>query len=277
MEHLVFESQRDTCSYLATHKNDCVNLHFHSGFELLYIISGALDVLVDGVWETVSAGEFAIILPNQIHITRNTLPTRHWVCIFREEHVRRFAGLMENKTGVRAKFTCDPLTEAYLKGNVLANELLTSDVPDDQGRVMLKLDGHPKGAMYLLQFEACLSAICACYLEQAGLTVRKQSDTTLKYRLLAYITDHYRENVTLGDVAKALGYSENYLSQQMRRLLGTGFRQFLNWQRLAYAQELMRTKTMPIAEIAKQSGFGSERNFYITHKNLTGKTPAEME
>ena len=279
-KHLDFDSVSDTRSLIK--KEEGVSPHFHKNFELLYIISGALETTVDGMKETVVRGEFAMILPNQVHASIAIAPTRIWACVFWEEHARRFAGCMEGKKGVSAKFTCDPATVSYLKDNVLANKLLTEMDPSFAGNVHLvtplktKMESlHLECAEHLFQLEACLSAICACYVKQVSLIPRKQADSTLAHRLLVYISEHYREDITLRNAAEELDYSVNYLSKCQRQILGTSFRQFLNQQRLAYAQELMRGHKMPIAEIAGQSGFGSVRNFNRVYKELTGKTPRE--
>lgn len=255
--------------------------HFHKNYELVYVISGALEAEVDDVTETAAQGEFIMILPCQVHRFQSSVPTKTWVCIFREEFIKQFDSYIEGKKGAHAAFSCDDATLQYLHSNILTNQLFTDYFDSIHGATSVPLhaarDTQPIAPNYLFELKACLSAVFACYIKQMELVPRKQADKTLAYQLLLYIFAHFREDISLNDVAKALGYSASYLSRCQQKILGTSFRQFLNQQRLAYAQELMNDRKMPLGEIAVQSGFGSVRNFNRVFKELTGKTPSEID
>jgi len=283
IKYLDFDSMNDTRALVKDETNVCP--HFHRNFELIHVMSGVLEVTVDGITETVNPGEFALVLSSQVHAFRSIVPAKLWVCIFDEERAKGFAGCMAEKKSSGAKFTCDAATVAYLHDNVISNKLLTETDPSiacDTNMVVplkLKLEGlHPTELYYhLFRLEACLLAICACYMKQANLITRRQSDKTLAHKLLGYISENFLNDITLHDVARDLGYSVNYLSKCQRSILGVSFRQFLNQQRLAFAQELISKHKMPLAEVAARSGFGSVRNFNRVFKDMTGKPPKSKE
>lgn len=272
------ESHSFICHY-AKKEESCVV--FHKSYEILYVLSGELTVRVNETVETVSPGEFVMILPDQVHyVFCSGVPVRYWVCMLQEGYISKFANYVKDKTGAGIKFTC-PGIGRYLNENVLANALIT-DTGDtvaggkawEGAPLEAKLAAQPCAAF---QLDACLSAIFSSYVQQIELIPQKKGTQTLAHQMLDYIWEHCQENITLNDAAKALGYSANYLSRCSRIILGTNFRQFINQQRLARAQELIHENKMPITEIAAKSGFGTVRNFNLIYKTMTGKTPSEEQ
>ena len=100
-------------------------------------------------------------------------------------------------------------------------------------------------------------------------------DINFSADVLIYISEHFREELTLGTLATALGYNESYLSRSFHRTFGISFGKYLNMQRLREALALMREGKMSITECALESGFGSMRSFYRAFHEKFGCTPKE--
>lgn len=79
--------------------------------------------------------------------------------------------------------------------------------------------------------------------------------------IFAYVSEHFREPITLTDLEDVCGYSAHYLSRVFSEAVGINFRRFVNELRLEYARELLTATDLPVTEIAYKSGFGSIRSF----------------
>ena len=53
--------------------------------------------------------------------------------------------------------------------------------------------------------------------------------------IFAYVSEHFRESITLTDLEDVCGYSAHYLSRVFSEAVGINFRRFVNELRLEYA------------------------------------------
>ena len=81
--------------------------------------------------------------------------------------------------------------------------------------------------------------------------------------------------LTLNDLARELGTNRTYLSNYLNQQLHTTFYEYVNQWRVRRAKELLRASSLPLEDIALQSGFNSMssfRRYFIAH---TGMSPLE--
>ena len=105
----------------------------------------------------------------------------------------------------------------------------------------------------------------------------RSADTELLTRAIRYVQDHFREPLTLEDVARHLGYSYSYVSKQIKQGLGMSFSNFLTEYRVGYARALLGEGQTSISQAALLSGFGSIRNFNRAFLRVTGETPRDCQ
>ncbi len=74
-------------------------------------------------------------------------------------------------------------------------------------------------------------------------------------------------------VATALGYHPRWLGRQYHHETGENIRTTLNNLRIQRARELLRDRTLAIAEIARRCGFTSHSHFSRTFHRIEGHTP----
>lgn len=92
---------------------------------------------------------------------------------------------------------------------------------------------------------------------------------------LQYLFRHFREDITLADLAERSGYTPNYFSRIFHESCGIRFVDFLSRLRLNYAQTMLLTTSQPVAAIARTSGFSSPSNFFRAFRAETGRSPLE--
>lgn len=91
----------------------------------------------------------------------------------------------------------------------------------------------------------------------------------------AYINTHFRDQISLSEVASQLSVSVNYLGTIFKKHLGASFNDYLNNVRLKYACNLLMSSDLSVKETAFASGYGSTEYFAYIFKKKTGMTPSD--
>lgn len=80
-------------------------------------------------------------------------------------------------------------------------------------------------------------------------------------KAMAYIQLHFRENITLNEVAECTGKSTEHTSRLFSQSLGISFKKYLTKIRLNYSKSLLRHTNETISDIAYYSGFNSASQY----------------
>lgn len=89
---------------------------------------------------------------------------------------------------------------------------------------------------------------------------------------------YLRHNLKISDVAAKLCTNRLYVSTAINEEMGISFSDYINRKRVNYAIHLMSVNPqLTIYEIADLSGFSSDKSFYRNFKNITGKSPKELQ
>ncbi|RPF42169.1 YesN/AraC family two-component response regulator [Hydrogenoanaerobacterium saccharovorans] len=105
----------------------------------------------------------------------------------------------------------------------------------------------------------------------------KNRNANKNYKLqmaVAYIKQHYTENINLKVVSDYCDVSETYLSRIFTANNNESFIGFVTKLRIQKAKELMCNSNLPISEIAEQVGYESQEHFSRIFKKHTGKSPS---
>jgi len=97
---------------------------------------------------------------------------------------------------------------------------------------------------------------------------------TVDAYVLACFEQESQPQVT--ELALSLGITRWKLSRQFQRRTGTSLRAHLKRRRLEQAEELLEKTTLPVAEVARRSGFGTDRSLERAFYRATGNTPASL-
>lgn len=90
--------------------------------------------------------------------------------------------------------------------------------------------------------------------------------------LIQYLGEKYAERITLADSAALCGLSPQYFSTLFRETFGVSYSVYLCRLRVAKCMELLKTTSLPVAEIARQCGFRNLSHFHKTFRNIAGTT-----
>lgn len=102
---------------------------------------------------------------------------------------------------------------------------------------------------------------------------RENTDSAV-FRILAYINEHYREDLSLDDLANRFFISKYHLSREFNRIVGTSVYRYIVQKRLIMARQLMASG-VPTSTVYQQCGFGDYSNFYRAFKGEYQMSPRE--
>jgi len=93
-------------------------------------------------------------------------------------------------------------------------------------------------------------------------------------KVIEFATRHYRESISLPQLADAAGMSPAAFSRYFKRTTGRAPSDFLNDLRVEQACCLLRETTRTVADIAAQTGYATLTNFNRRFRERTGMTPS---
>ena len=232
--------------------------HIHQFSELVYVLEGEIESTVEDKTDLLCAGQMAIITPLKPHSTYTPEYCKIVICVFSNDFVTDFLPESELYNGY---------SRAYFTPTDALNGLLRSRFIDAALKYTLK----PITEDYRT-VKACLHVIFDEYTRYTPPTPCSAKRELLA-DILFYLKDHFKENVTLASLGKALGYSPGYLSHYLECLPNMSFPSLLNSMRIEYAKGLLLNKNFKNIDIALECGFSCERSFYRAFSKLTGVSP----
>lgn len=236
--------------------------HLHQFSEIVLVSRGSINVTVDGKTETAKENDIIVISPFQIHSFETDIFCDIKLCLFSNDFISDFLpGDKICNLGERAVFT--PTYELTM---------FISDKIPDTGEQLVHFTS-PNDRSYR-KIKAALYAIYEEYTKNA-IPSQKDNRANVIPRILMWMKEHYREDITLDDVAGALGYTNGYISHCLGNIGNMNFRTLLNSFRVEHAKELLHKSQSKIIDIALECGFSCERSFHRAFLAIMGTTPGE--
>lgn len=253
--HRVDESSCDKVMVKVTGREGIdLNPHCHDCIQLVEAVTGTLHVMVNGREYFVPEG-YACWIPRG---TLHALSSRN-----RRIALRIFYFLSEDDTDSDA----DDFSVRYVCPWAATNFRFIAD----HAPVISKDDSG--------LFNFCLSFFSMFRREERQIMlplrgIGADTPSTLR-KAMAYLHVHLADNVKVMDAAKAAGISSRTLGRLFNEA-GTTFSDYLCYQRIISALELMADKTMSLKEVAYDTGFSTPANFNRAFKQVMGVAPSEM-
>lgn len=224
--------------------------HFHEGLELVAVLEGEVEAFLIKQSKKIYPGEIFFANSFECHHYKQRSSVRCIVIVLSSEYTSVFKSLYQGKS--LPTFMSDVEKNAEIIG-VMKNWL------------------NEKDKDYLLNLGySCqlLSKLVKTY----GLHENRESkDKSVIVKLLKFINDHISEELSLGKVAKEIGYSKVYCSKIFSEVVGMGFRDYVNFLRIKKVEEQLSLKNITkqtTTEIIYKCGFNSTATFYRAKNSL---------
>ena len=230
-----------------------VAIHFHSQIEIYVVRSGRVEVVVNGSRKTLVSGEISVALSYDSHGFKANEGDVLYV-IIPTDRCGDFFQLVSGRR-LDSPFISDEAAYSTIRA-AIESLLICENELSKQGYVFVIL-----GAILGLMRE-----IDASDVVERGFSAE----------MLIYISNHFKEELTLSELARKFGYNPSYLSRSFRSTFGISFVKYLTMLRLREAILLLKSEGKSVTECAMESGFGSMRSFYRAFKDEFGVTPKTL-
>lgn len=103
----------------------------------------------------------------------------------------------------------------------------------------------------------------------------ENSEPPVITRAKEYIHEHQTEELSLGQVAKAVNTSSFYFCKMFKKVTGINFTDYLSRVRIEKSKNLLLNPNLRVSEIAFEVGFQSLTHFNRVFKKILGQSPTE--
>lgn len=92
---------------------------------------------------------------------------------------------------------------------------------------------------------------------------------------ITYIQEHYTENITLEELSRVADRNPQYISAVFSKTCGMSLKEYITSLRVEAAKRLLRSTSIPIGEVALNTGYSDAKYFSRIFQKATGKSPRE--
>lgn len=252
-----------------------VPLHWHSELEIIVIKKGSGIISVDFQKQTVTSGDIIFILPGRLHsIEQDGTNSMEYENIILQPEL-----LITGEDDLCAERFIHPLmnnqlhTETFFSPSLPYYAQLSECIRQLDFVCSLKKEGWQlavKGCLFQFLFLLITNRAVSENSSPVGEKSLEKMKTILKY-----VEDHYKEHLTIEDMAELTFYSKSHFMKFFKSHMGTGFIDYLNDYRLVMAERLLRSSDNSVLEIAVQSGFDNLSYFNRIFKRKYGTSPGK--
>jgi len=253
----------------SSYKNISFLAHWHQEVEFIYVRSGSAHLSINEHNFTAHKGDLVVIDTGDFHYSDSSKMKNVLDFII-------FDPSIISSLYYHTHFTHPLITRAMLKKYGLEQEL--SQLFDTTESELLH-----KNPYYQDIIKASLRTFWFRLKRQhprSNSAMQSQSKRiSMLYdlqQLLAYLEEHYAENITLVFAAEKIGFSESHFSKVFKKLIGINFITYLNMVRVERAATDLKNTSQKVTDIALNCGFNNVRTFNRTFKEITGYTPSQF-
>ena len=125
------------------------------------------------------------------------------------------------------------------------------------------------------EFGTCIDNLKISLFQQRLSTEPEQQEERTITGITRYLQEHLAEEMSLSILAEQFHLNSQYISQLFKSEIGVGFLAYLTNIRMEKAKKLLLSSSLPIADVAEQSGYGDYRVFTKVFKKAEGITPSQ--
>lgn len=233
-----------------------VNMHWHNYFELEIVAEGTGRHILNGTEYALLPGDAFFLTPTDFHEIKTDDALLIWNVSFDEEMLTpgMLSCLLSADMCRAYRFTDNEFDRLIMAVQLLQHECRT--------------DGPCKKQL--------CEYLVSCLLRSNPTHFREgHSQAQLDGIRLAvqYLELHFREKISLAQLAAQAGFHPAYFSELFRQYTGETYIERLNSLRISYARMLL-ANGLSVSDACFASGFGSLSNFLATFKQRCGMTPS---
>lgn len=239
------------------HRIGNVPKHWHQSLELLYVVEGSTQLILEQNIYDLSEDDLILINSNTIH----ELHADHCVMIALQVKLTAFDDNLKDIKQVR--FDCNSTVSKdkshYESLRTLLIQMVLQNASPSNWHDVLN-----KSLIYRLLYE-----LITCFKSPVQVTNYVETEKHLDRlkSITTYLQEHYAEKITLDSMATHAFLSPAYLSRFFEQYMGIAFSDYLRSLRLNHAVHTLLSTDLSIDTLAESSGFPNTRSFVTAFRN----------
>jgi len=233
-----------------------IPLHWHDYLEFEFVVLGELKHIYNNQEYTLKPGSACLLCHYDFH-ELTTTSVVHMYSIHFDKNL--LSSELINSLGYN-KFHCNFDEEE--------TAIIEQKIKD-----LLK-ESEEKLPFYALNIKNSINDIVIAMIRKATNNTISVNPLPIQ-QAVAYINEHFLEQITLKDLAKRLSFSTNYFGMLFKKQMNCTFNEYLNTLRLKYACNLLSSSDISVKEVSFASGYSSVEYFMYAFKKKMLMTPIE--
>jgi YesN/AraC family two-component response regulator len=232
-------------------------LHWHDYYELEYIKSGSITYQYNGNSYTLSAGSAYLVTPSDYH---NIIA-----------YEAELYNIAFNDAQISRDFL-EKIISYHGETVVQLNRSEQNSIEQLLGLLLQEYERNDEFSEYAMHhlLEAVLVYFVRALPDQK---VSTKNHSNAVMQAVSYIHLHFKEKLTLREVATAIHLTPNYLGEIFKAEMGLSFSAYLMQTRLVFARSLLQNGRCTVTQAAFASGFNSPAYFSERFKKEYGYPP----
>lgn len=276
-----------------------IPVHWHDELEIIYVKHGKLHVTISGENYIGNPKEAFVVSPGSLHFMGSpTGDVDYYTFLFPVEYISfqtddimektilsplKHGGVMiKPQINDMAEDICERLIEintniSYLKKKTSES---TEERKNRENHKYNKSDdiavSNINEANINAQFETKMTLLKFIRkMWQNGLILENAANgtNTTEKEMITYIRQNYTREISLQEFGMQFHLSEKYVSRYFKEHFHITLSQYINHLRLEHARQLLQESTVPVTEVALQSGYQNVSYFIRCFKKMYGVSP----
>lgn len=252
---------------------DMGSFHIHKKYEIYYQLEGTRRYFIGDSAYLINAGNIVLISEDEIHKTGSVENSAHAriVLNFNREYLEGVLPFLPEGIDLFACFASriHVLNVSLRKQGVV--ESLLQRLWQDREDTSAEADALRK--TQLLELLLYLNRYVG-EQKQSETNVAKISNKTID-KIQSYISTHYRESLTLSQIAAQFYISPYYLSHLFKKTTNLSIVEYINGVRIMAAKNLLERGDLRVAGVSEETGFSTTAHFSRVFKESTGLSPQQ--
>lgn len=253
----------------STDPGSYIPMHWHRAVEIIYMQEGSLDVTIESENFTIQKGDCIVINGNVLHSTKcispNTAILLQIPLDFMEKYIPnpgKLIFLFDFRTKDQRQQTKQSMFKTILEQLQIINDV------------------RPDG--YLLRFNSLMFELLFQLYHNFAVkilqnnTSQEKKDMDRLEPVLDYISEHYRESISLNEIAEVASLQTGYFCRFFKKKMGITFLEYQNEYRLSFIYRDLITTRDPVHVILERHGFTNYKLFRRMFLEHFGNTPNQI-
>lgn len=246
-----------------------IPFHWQDSYEIIYVLRGEQDILLDGRAVKLKAGDCAIINPSILHAAQSTEDNQFILVMLPLAFVRKYMPgdrLLRFDLRVHSD---DPHT--------VTQQLELKRVLDDMYALSTVKPYGYELRFNSLVFELLFQLLQNFSMDLPGATKKisaKQQGQLAD--IINHVYQNYARNISIEEGANLLHFQPQYFCRFFKKHMGKTFLEFVNEVRLYHVYLDMMKTDLPVNQIAERNGFTNYDTFLKIFRSRLGCAPSEF-